>query len=476
MIQSRKAPIKKIVLILSTVLVAGILILLPVLYMRNKPVTKADAPMQILIDEIDDTCEPITRKDATVLPFVIKGTFIHTPGVSSVYEKENIIPIRSLKTEEKIKSKPGLFQKIKKCFRRNSQETNKVPEMPTEEEKIDQLNSTKNILTNYDMSFIKKINGMKSREKQMSILEIRKMILKLATVLPSNVSLLDESSDLFWLTVYCSGDLLVDWMAYTLSAEELKSIKNEVEELFNSTEDSSVIRSELFKILKGFITKVSSNTGLGGQITEARESTTAILKAYKETQEMINGLEESCETEKLFLSLDVLSYLIPMTKESNDIISKTVSNVQRRLINMTEGIKVRQMNEYLCITKKYNSEIISAINLYMRFIADLEQYVGISTVEIENIKNIERINESTYAYDFKSDASASQVIKGANTIITKANALFKQYIHLLSIRDKENDYSIFILDDNAVIPEEVISSEVSNEENSNETPVQSIVE
>ncbi|EHY65871.1 hypothetical protein NERG_01478 [Nematocida ausubeli] len=325
-----------------------------------------------------------------------------------------------------------------------------------------QLNNTENIMWNYDKQFVKEINKMKSREKQMLILEIRSMILNLSTILPSKLSLLDDSNNLFWLTVYCSGDLLVDWMAFTFTVEELSEVKMRIEDLFNSTEEAEVLRNNLLSIVQSFITKIASKTGLGGKITKQRENVATILRDYKATQKMVCDIEESCETEKLLLVLDALSYLIPMTEESNKAILQTVNRVQERISGLAQSIALRQMNDYLSLTKKYNSEIIGAINGYMRFISDFEQYIGVNTFNTENIKNVEKMNDSTFVYDFKPTASASEVIKGSNKMISVANILFKQYMHLLSERDTETDYTLFILDENAEEP--VVIAELLSEE------------
>ncbi|KAI5150021.1 hypothetical protein NEAUS05_2002 [Nematocida ausubeli] len=467
MIQSQKTPIKKIILVLGSVLAAFILILLPVLYTRRNSCNKETCSHAEHISMHEDGCshEESAHDECVLLvqsrPHVFEGIFIHRAGVSAVYEKENIIPIRSLKTEEKVKAPVGFLGRIKGYFFRKSEEKAEVPTVTAEEMEI-QLNNTENIMWNYDKQFVKEINKMKSREKQMLILEIRSMILNLSTILPSKLSLLDDSNNLFWLTVYCSGDLLVDWMAFTFTVEELSEVKMRIEDLFNSTEEAEVLRNNLLSIVQSFITKIASKTGLGGKITKQRENVATILRDYKATQKMVCDIEESCETEKLLLVLDALSYLIPMTEESNKAILQTVNRVQERISGLAQSIALRQMNDYLSLTKKYNSEIIGAINGYMRFISDFEQYIGVNTFNTENIKNVEKMNDSTFVYDFKPTASASEVIKGSNKMISVANILFKQYMHLLSERDTETDYTLFILDENAEEP--VVVAELISEE------------
>ncbi|KAH9386036.1 uncharacterized protein NEMAJ01_0932 [Nematocida major] len=451
MMRSETTPIKKLLIVLTALLAACVIVVLPFFGFKWSSKSKKDDVVceKIGLDApllLDGSCEMPGKKSHDGCQDASTMWSNPQKGLATVFEKENIIPARSAKTEEKSKQ-PSFYEKVLSYFRRKTPEALSSLELTPEEMAI-QLKSSENILINYDAGLVRKINAMKSKQKQMIIVDIRRLTLMLSTLLPSESSLMEESNNLFWLTVYISGDLMIDWMAYTLSVEELMDIRNSLSALCSSVEEPSDIRMEMFAILKRFVQDISKKTEFGGNITSTREDIARILKEYKSEQEMVGLTDESCETEKLLLALDVLSYLIPMTSESNNEIQKTVQTVREKLVNAIQSTARRQMNDYLLVTKRSNCMVIAAINEYMRFLSDLEQYIGVNLVSSEHLKNIKKANNSTFSYDIKESMPASDVIKTVNRMIAFANELFKQYVHLLNTKEGENTYNIFLLDSN----------------------------
>lgn len=386
-------------------------------------------------------------------------------NISMVFQRQNIIPIRCPRTEERTENSNtetensgSFFGKLKSFF---SSEKKKVEEavlldIPTEEKFI-QLNSSENIIKNYRGKLVDRINKLKSAEKQIEIIAIREKVLELGNILPSDASTIEDLDNVFWLHTYTTGDLVLDWMAYTLELTELVNIRQAILNLEKSEKTYSEVRKELINIVKGFVQKVASNTGIGGVISTERENITKLLREYKSTQEMLKKNSECNETEKLLVALDTLSYIIPMTTSSNDKIKKSIQHIESRVKNMVTSHARKQVNDYLSATKKYNQEIIESINEYMRFMADLTQYIGVTMIPADNLKNIEQMNSSTYAYDFDLHAPASDVIAGVNDMLSDANGLFKNYMKFLNLIDKHNAYAMLLVDftDGNVVPAHV---------------------
>ncbi|KAI5191220.1 hypothetical protein NEMIN01_1428 [Nematocida minor] len=426
----QKTQLKKILRFGTVVVVVVLIAILPFYCISLRNQNKAADTAEPLIDaEVEPV--PITKTETKTAP-AIYFLIEKKSDITKVFERENIIPVRSLRDEEKVAKKPSLFGRIKGYFTREEEkETLDI----TPEEMAIQLDSSRNILQNYNGNLIRRINDMRTAEKKVLILDIRMKVLELSSILPSKHTLLDDSNSLFWFTVFSSGDSVFDWMAYTLSQEELENIRNEISELFESTDSPSNVRASLFSTLKDYITRVSQEAGFGGEITKVRESLVDRLRKYKAPQDMINDSEESCQTEKLLLALDVLSYLVPMTDDSRNEIACRVNAIKDRLYNATEISEKRQMNDYLRITKKYNEDLVSLINRYMHFIADLEQYVSVCSRSTENMKNIARKNESSYVYDFATDANPTDIIKGVGNMLGLSSDIFAQYRQLLEMND-----------------------------------------
>lgn len=355
--------------------------------------------------------------------------------VAKEFERINIIPIRSPRTEPIAVPKKSIFGRMINYFwPEKKEETPEIFNISDEEMSI-QLDSTQNIVENYNSQLISAISKEKTDKKSELIINIRAKILELASMLPPKETLFDDSKNLFWLTVYRSGDLMIDWFSYRLSVKELENISNEVTALSNSESEVAVVRNSFFEVLKKHICLISKKNKIGGDITRLRESIGENLRSYKIAQDMIQITEESCQTEKLLLALDVLSYTVPMTSESRSKILKKVTGICKSLENAIKSTAKRQLNDYLRITKKYNGEIIKLINVYMQFIADFEQYVDINARNMQNVKNLERKNASSYAYNFSPEEEPAEVITEVGKKIALSFSIFKQYRDLLSIKE-----------------------------------------
>lgn len=404
-------------------------------YRRIYAEEPASAPELPKLESQSET-EPVTQAIMPKLYLIVtKENIIEdASSLTKRFEKVNIIPMRSPKTEQIAPPKKSFFRRMRDFFFSDDGEVFEITELSQEEMDI-QLDSSKNILENYNANILSRINKEKTEEKKEAIVSIREKVLELAGILPSKITLFDDCKNLFWLTVYTSGNLMIDWYAYALPLEELKSIQSEVSALSISESDVSVVRESLFAILKKYILSISKNAGVGNDITEMREKIGETLKEYKKTQEMVQNTEETCQTEKLLLALDVLSYVIPMTHESRSTIMNGVFKVNQYIENATKPTIQRQLNEYLRITKKHNENIITMINRYMQFIADFEQYVDINARSVKNIKNLEKKNDSSFEYNFSVEENPVEVIREVNRKIGLCSSVFKQYRDILNIKE-----------------------------------------
>ncbi|KAI5181599.1 hypothetical protein NEOKW01_1775 [Nematocida sp. AWRm80] len=380
----------------------------------------------------------------------LKYNFVTPNTVLSLFEAENIIPIRLAKTEYIGAKKAGIikrfFRRIGRLFSRRKSTVTPLKEL-TKRDMAIMVENSRIIKQQYESQVIKKTNENKSAEKQVLIEEIREIVYSLMTELPEETSatMSEHLGKLFWSTYFIVGYNFVDWVEHNCTLEELQAYKTALENILFANASPVSPQTNLYEVMSHLAVNLSNQLKLG-VFRQKRIELCNMLAAYKATQPVIAQEEAAYTTEKLLYMLDLLSHFIYTVPEARIRIDYTLENLECTIKNIFNCPEQKMLAEYNFLLQEHNDNLIECINGYLRFIADLEQYVAVNIYKTEHqgdlkqLRNIKAANTSSYILDLSPKMSDNEIIEKVSAAITKYVHLLAGYRYLLSITEVDGEH------------------------------------
>lgn len=351
---------------------------------------------------------------------------INSQNVDSLFEIENIIPVRFHMTKNLSERAPLYLYE------------NNMVETLNKSEKAVYVENSRRIRNYLEPVFIKNTNKNKSVEKEIMINKIEDAIDRMCV----NTLTIDkksfysvESIEMLWPTIFYSGRFIVPWLMNNISVEELTELMKEVSILEKKHNEKKSTVRDLCVFIEKIIKKISEKVPGFGYESTVREKVYSVLKQYKEQNPIIKTSVNAYDTETLLITLDMLTYLMNVLPEDQDRYLKIVSGINTTILNISQCKEKKTLPEYLSIMNAYNQEIIKEINIYLCFVADLEQYVHVklSSLKYKDAKYINAANNSSYIYSIEENTPVAELKKFiGGEVLEKYKNVLISYFDLLN--------------------------------------------
>ncbi|KAI5186435.1 hypothetical protein NEHOM01_1468 [Nematocida homosporus] len=390
-------------------------------------------------------------------------TKITPKNVKHLFEKENIIPTRYYgasevttkgKEPQKVITAPkkGFFSRITNLgwFKKSSPQVEGGIEALSVAEMGIHLENSRIIERNFKPLVVLKTNQSKTAKKESLIKNLQYLLSKVdVDVFPGKDEIFKKAHYLIWPTIFFGNPTINHWMLYNLTEEELEKANDDVFGFLKMQEHGMANDENLCDIIKGIVATIAKRLNLGG-LSERRATIGAKLLEYKENQNLIKHHPEAYETERLLCMLDVITHYVHVLPEARARFNSACWKIETTINHLTLNKSQMTLDSYLALFRDHNNALIAEINTFLRFVADLEQFVHVATFNVHTTsdsqvaKHVSAFNQSVHAYDIQPDTSAVEVTDIIGKALIRYELTLLKYMQLLDLVENTSDVYGFV--------------------------------